>query len=149
MTEPSRDHLAARVRARRESLGLRQKDIAARGGPSYETVRLIEKAAPGSPYQSRTLAGLDRALSWKSGTSAAILDGTADPDPVTWVDNPVMPQFEVSPETQALLAQNETAQAGVTFVGLVHRHYGADRGSAVVNQTVLDFVRRILTSESA
>lgn len=161
--------LASAVRTRRETLGLRQKDISTRGGPSYETIRLIEKGEPGS-YQPRTLAGLDRSLAWKAGTTQAILNGTADPDPQEWVDRAVMfvgegytvrshpagttvssgmPQFEVSTETQTLLAQNDTARAGLAFLDLVHRHYGAERESAAVDHAVREFVRYILATEDA
>lgn len=166
VTDTNWAQLATAVRARREALGLRQKDISTRRGPSYETVRLIERGEPGS-YQPRTLVGLDRALAWKVGTTQAILNGTASADPQEWVDQTVMfvgdgytlhsqpggttmdmPQFEVSPETQDLLARDDTARAGLEFLDLVHRHYGADRESAAVAQAVREFVRHILTQAS-
>ena len=113
---------------------MRQTDVVARGGPNRATLSLIERAQPG-PYQPRTLTALDRALEWKPGTCQSILDGTN------------MPEFEVSPETKALVARDDTAQAGLAFLELVHRHYGAEQLSGEVNTVVTRFLREILSRE--
>lgn len=68
-----KDRLAAAVRARRFGLGdLTQAQVTERGGPSTETLRLIEGARQDN-YSPRTLSRLDRALDWPSGYSAKIL----------------------------------------------------------------------------
>ena len=81
--------LAEAVRTQRDLLGLRQKDMAHEGGPSYETMRLIERGTPppSGAYQSRTITGLEKALRWKPGTVQNILNGAAGNDPAAWVDD--------------------------------------------------------------
>jgi len=105
-----------------------------RGGPNRGTLSMIERGIP-VPYRTRTLTSLDSALEWKPGTAQAILDGTH------------MPQFEVSPETKALVARDDTAQAGLAFLELVHLHYGAEQLSGEVNTVVTRFLREILSRE--
>lgn len=78
--ERSRDQaaqlrLAAAIRARREALGLTQRDVVAAGGPALSTLRQIEAAkSPGGLSRDTTL-GLDRALRWVPGSAAAVLAG--------------------------------------------------------------------------
>lgn len=64
---------------RRDNQDLTQAQVAERGGPSTETLRLIEGARR-QTYGPGTLLRLDRALGWRDGTSARFLDGTADDD---------------------------------------------------------------------
>lgn len=71
-----RQALAEAVKARRLQLGRAQGDLAEFGGPSIVTVRQIEKATGPTP-SGLTLAGLDRALHWLSGSARRILDGGA------------------------------------------------------------------------
>lgn len=74
--------LAQAVRERREQLGLRQSDLATRGGPGLGTVQNIEQGAR-DVYSSRTVAQLDRALGWASGSSQALLTHGHIPQSVT------------------------------------------------------------------
>ena len=66
--------LARAVKKRRLELGLRQGDLAVRGGPALATVGLIEKGKMRNP-RPLTLGGLDRALEWVSGSAEAVLVG--------------------------------------------------------------------------
>lgn len=69
--------LGKAVRDRRLALdGLTQAQVADRGGPSTETLRLIENARQ-LRFGERTLLRLDRALDWPAGTSKKILEGVA------------------------------------------------------------------------
>lgn len=88
MTPSLAERLAEAVRNRRLALGdLTQAQVAERGGPSTETLRLIEGARQ-DRYGPRTLDRLDRALAWPAGTSASILAGTAgDSRPATAGDD--------------------------------------------------------------
>lgn len=71
------ERLAEAVKARRLQLGdLTQADVTQRGGPSTETLRLIENAKQQS-FSSRTLARLEQALMWLPGTVLRILDDKA------------------------------------------------------------------------
>lgn len=72
--------LAAAIRERRDELGLTQEQVAARGGPSTATLRLLEGALQTS-YRHRTYVDLDRALGWPSGHARAVLTGTASVQP--------------------------------------------------------------------
>lgn len=161
MTEPRYAALGQAVRTRRAQLGKSQTHIGVDGGPSDVTLGKIEQGIPGS-YRSSTLTAPDRALAWKPGTCQAILDGTAGSDPQQWLDYPVphliinpagttrstlIPQFEASPEMQTLVARDDTARAGLAFLDLVHRHYGADQQSAKVHSVVTEFLRAILSRE--
>lgn len=73
------EKLAEAVIRRRDSQGLTQVQVGSRGGPSTETMRLIEGARR-TAYGSATLLRLDRALGWRDGTSARVLAGTATED---------------------------------------------------------------------
>jgi transcriptional regulator with XRE-family HTH domain len=67
--------LAEAVKRRRFELGIAQDDLADRGGPSVVTVRQVEQAKLRRP-QGLTMAALDRALGWASGSAARVwLDG--------------------------------------------------------------------------
>ncbi|MFF2551859.1 hypothetical protein ACFVUS_12715 [Nocardia sp. NPDC058058] len=68
--------LGTLVRQRRRKLELRQKDLRPLGGPSAETVRLIENGTwtVNNP-QDDTLDGLDVALGWRIGSCRSILAG--------------------------------------------------------------------------
>jgi hypothetical protein len=75
--------LAHEVRARRQWLQLSHSGLSKRGGPSHETVRLVE--AQGRPsFRDLTLSQLDRALQWKPGIARRIVDGTAPADHREW-----------------------------------------------------------------
>jgi RNA polymerase sigma-70 factor (ECF subfamily) len=71
------DELARAVLARRADLGMSQEDVAAAGGPSVATLRLIEGARQSS-YRSLTLGALDRALLWRPGHALRILQRRSD-----------------------------------------------------------------------
>ena len=81
--------LGKAVRERRESLGLRQTDVQARGGPSFATVQNVEA---GRPVRSLTMAQMDRGLGWPTGTAAAVADGAQPPVPVP--DTPPLNVFQ-------------------------------------------------------
>ncbi len=66
--------LAGYVRERRDELGLTQEQVAAAGGPSTATLRLIETSAQ-SEYRAKSLRQLEDALRWRSGSVRAILAG--------------------------------------------------------------------------
>ena len=66
--------LAAYARDRRGDLGLTQEEVAAAGGPSTATLRLIEGNKQ-SGYRPQILRALERALKWERGAVRAILDG--------------------------------------------------------------------------
>lgn len=66
--------LGKAVARRRLQLGLTQTELAQRGGPSTETLRLIENGLQDS-YGPRTMARLEGVLRWPSGTGEALLRG--------------------------------------------------------------------------
>jgi len=72
----SRDwaNLAAQVKDRREELGLTQEQVAASGGPSTATLRLIETNNAKS-YRAKTFTQLETALRWRNGSVRRILAG--------------------------------------------------------------------------
>jgi transcriptional regulator with XRE-family HTH domain len=74
-------HLASAVRARRDELGLTQEQVAAAGGPSTATMRLIESALAQS-YRQRTFRQLEEALGWERGTCRRVLAG-GEPTPAS------------------------------------------------------------------
>lgn len=76
MADDGAKRLADAVKTRRQDQGWSQKDVTDRGGPSTETMRLIEGGRRDS-YGSRTLLQLDRSLGWHDGTTRKVLDGTA------------------------------------------------------------------------
>src|SRR3954469_13731093 len=67
-------HLGREVKARRLYLGYSQADLQRYGGPSLVTVRDIERGRQAS-VRDLTLAGLDRALKWESGSAARVTQG--------------------------------------------------------------------------
>ena len=69
------ERLAREVVTRRAELGMSQEDVAAAGGPSVATLRLIEGARQPS-YRPLTLGALDRALFWPPGSAAQVLAKT-------------------------------------------------------------------------
>lgn len=73
--------LAKVVVDRRSQLDLTQADVAERGGPSTETLRLIENAKQ-EKFGERTLFRLDRALQWPDGTAQKIVRGELQDPPV-------------------------------------------------------------------
>lgn len=81
------DLLAVEVRARREWLQLSHHGVAKRGGPSHETVRLVE-AQGRERFRNLTLSQLDRGLGWRQGTARSIVDGTATRDRAQWEATP-------------------------------------------------------------
>jgi hypothetical protein len=89
--------LGEAVRERRVRLGLAQDGLALRGGPSELTVRKIERGHPG-PYRGMTLAGLETALGWPTGTVRAILDGTAGDARQFWTWTEPVAATSVEPE---------------------------------------------------
>lgn len=66
--------LAEAVAKRRQQHAMSQDDVAAGGGPSAKTIRQLE-LGDGGEFRPSTFQKLDRALSWRPGTSRAILDG--------------------------------------------------------------------------
>src|ERR1700682_5622860 len=68
------EKLSREVRGRRIELGLTQKEVAAKGGPSPMTVREIEKNKAGR-LSPRSRLALEQALDWESGSIDAILAG--------------------------------------------------------------------------
>lgn len=66
------------VRDRRKTLGWRQGDVPAHGGPSEATVRNVELGARTS-YSPTTLRQLERVLRFPTGVVDGLLDGTIVP----------------------------------------------------------------------
>lgn len=75
------DKLGIAVRERRLDLGLTQKDIADRGGPSAPAVRLLENNRS-QTLTPRLARKLEHALQWEPGSCDAILAG-GEPTPLT------------------------------------------------------------------
>lgn len=78
-TEPSDEHaglvrLGEAVRRRRLDLGLSQRAVADRGGPSVRSLNKLEQGEPPRPTGS-TLSKLDVALDWIPRTAASLLAG--------------------------------------------------------------------------
>jgi transcriptional regulator with XRE-family HTH domain len=63
-----------RVRDRRENLGLKQEELAARADVGTATIRLIENAGR-ERYQRRTLRALSLALGWTADSIQRIAEG--------------------------------------------------------------------------
>lgn len=61
------------VKARRERLGLKQEQLAPRGGPGVSTVGKVERGAQAS-FPLRTQHQLEKALGWRHGTIADVLE---------------------------------------------------------------------------
>jgi hypothetical protein len=68
------EQLALEVRKRRKELGLTQPDVVARGGPSVETLRMVENHRAGQ-LRPRSRRNLEQVLLWESGSVDAILAG--------------------------------------------------------------------------
>lgn len=103
MNKQALRRLAIAVKNRRAELGLAQGDLAARGGPSVVVVGQIEREQQANP-QTLTLARLDRALEWETGSSASILAGGA-PTPVTRSDvRWLRPATDENPVIAAIIA---------------------------------------------
>jgi hypothetical protein len=118
MWEVNRDwkRLAHHVTARRNDLGLTQTQVAAAGGPSAATMRLIENAL--QPFYRPTLLGrLEAALRWQPGSVETILSG-GDPTPTTPpapttppTDTPVVPPGPGLETELAQIANNPARSA--------------------------------------
>lgn len=74
------EDLARYVRDRRAALEMSQADIAAVGGPSTETMRLVENARRPT-YGNATLNRLDKALNWEPGSARRALLAGQPPIP--------------------------------------------------------------------
>ncbi len=71
--------VAEQVKARREDLGLTQRELAAAVGTTDRYISAIERAERDT-YQQKTLRAIARALGWQSGSIDLILAG-GDPVP--------------------------------------------------------------------
>lgn len=133
-SDEARRRLGEAVRARREELGLAQRKLQVRGGPSVVTVGNVEKATGDEPSRL-TLAGLDRALDWKSGSAALLLAG-GDAEPRGFADH-------VDDEIQKMkdeIVERGLREAGSRPVGL-GLDAAADGLTAEQIQPVLDVIR--------
>lgn len=92
----SSERLATEVRNRRADLGLTQTDVSQQGGPSVETLRMIENNRA-RRLSTPTRRALERVLQWESGSIDAILAGG--------VPTPAQPKSEVSAEDRFSLAK--------------------------------------------
>lgn len=137
------ERLAKAVRDRRLALGdLTQAQVAERGGPSTETLRLIENARQ-PRFGDRTLLRLDRALSWPSGTSAKILEGTAtEADLNTTVVRPEGISSAAQAGQPTVTTADDPRAAVVTVTEIVAR-LAAQRGDPEA-EDALGRLRRIL-----
>lgn len=77
--DPALVELGRRIRQRRSDLSLSQADVAAAGGPSTATLRLIEKGKH-PRFRASTSESLERILGWRYGTIHATLSGSPLPD---------------------------------------------------------------------
>lgn len=84
------DQLAARVTAQRATLGYSIAQLAAISGLSTSTLDNIEHSRKSS-YDPPTLAALERALRWRDGSIARILNG-------------LEPQAQQDPDLDAIIA---------------------------------------------
>lgn len=75
---PDRTRLRHHMEKRQEELEETWREIAARGGVPYETLRRVRIGS--SPLRVTTRAALDRGLRWEPGSTSAILSG-GDPTP--------------------------------------------------------------------
>lgn len=98
--------LAAAVQDRRHELGLTQKDLEARGGPSAATVRNIEQAAR-AVYRPVTFRTLEQALEWPRGHCRQILAGQDEVDEV-------VQQVDALTTAAGLLLRVEKYESAVT-----------------------------------
>lgn len=121
--------LAARVRERRDELGLTQEDVRAAGGPSTATMRLIEGALQES-YQPAILTRLEKALEWERGSARRILDG-GEPALLPSAGYEAPPAGSARDGAHPAYAENESIPPGALkpFVASVRN----DLGKATVN----------------
>lgn len=160
MSHPGIDRLAAAVRQRREHLRLSQADLIGRAGPSEQTVRKIEQGRDG-PFRGKTLSALDHALRWKTGTSAAILNGSADPDPEQWVAQTEVAgraaaqlggldarvgHVDTTPDAPTKADRDQTLRLGLDLLKqLQRRDYGDDGRAALTG--LLALLHRLLIEQ--
>lgn len=86
---PDLERLADRVKRRRERLGLRQDEMAGRGGPSTTTLTKVENAAAPPPAPS-TLRKLDASLGWTEGSAYRTLYENGEPDLASGESDPAV-----------------------------------------------------------
>jgi transcriptional regulator with XRE-family HTH domain len=83
MAQTSAERLADASRERRESLRITQPDAAKAGGIGVSTLRQVESATQPGGLSRKTSLGIDRALRWRPGSAARMLNGEAGaPDPL-------------------------------------------------------------------
>ena len=75
----ARDRLAARMEARALDLGLTWREVASRGGISYEIVRRLRTSS--TSIRPLTLRKVDAGLDWEGGSAERVLNG-GEPSPV-------------------------------------------------------------------
>ena len=68
------DDLATAIEARRDELGITQRQLSEMSGVSLTTISAIERRAR-DVFQTTTLTSLDRALGWPLGQAGSILRG--------------------------------------------------------------------------
>jgi len=78
-SHPYADHVARHVRARRDELGLTQKEVAERGEASEPTIINIEAGRLSEKTQTGTLRKLDKGLKWPEGTVERLAQGFEPP----------------------------------------------------------------------
>jgi len=76
--DDSGEHFGARVRARREELRLRSRQVTDLDGPPEVTLAKIESGDTKRPSRG-TLTALDHALSWAPGSAGRLLSNGEDP----------------------------------------------------------------------
>jgi DNA-binding XRE family transcriptional regulator/uncharacterized protein (DUF4415 family) len=89
-TADPRQVLAAKVKARREELGMTQTQLAANGGPSTASIRAVE-AARAPSITGRTIRALETALGWEAGSVQDVLLGNEP----TMALSPALPDDEL------------------------------------------------------
>jgi hypothetical protein len=81
ITPEARRRLAGIMDERRLDLGLTWKEVAIRGGLSYEAVRALRTGDEGNP-EPLTLRKIDRGLEWMPGSSRRVLYEGGEPEDV-------------------------------------------------------------------
>ena len=92
-----RQALGDAVKARRDELGLTQRDLERESGVSVATIRLIENSQGTRHYRSAILSDLSRGLNWPTDRLQRIFYRMPEQDPVT--------PSGVELVTQAMMAQ--------------------------------------------
>jgi transcriptional regulator with XRE-family HTH domain len=100
------EQLALEVRKRRKELGLTQPDVVARGGPSVETLRMVENNRAGR-LRPRSRRNLEQVLQWESGSIDAILAGG--------VPTPEQEKPSEPPESDRFWAARQVVSLKATF----------------------------------